>query len=219
MTNRRSFLRAVGALGIAGASAGCVGVITGSEPAEFSSGTSTVPSSALEETGYELVGVEPLEIDETFSVAGQERRVKVTNQLAQYDRSIDLPTGDSYQGALFAVLTTPAIEVLGRTMNPVAELGTGELARRLLAEYEGFGNLREEGTETVTVLGTETEVGLFRTDAEIAAGVTTEVRIHVAEAVRAGEDFVIAVGAYPTLASGEADSVRTMMQAIRHADN
>lgn len=219
MTNRRSFLRAVGALGVAGASAGCVGVITGSEPAEFSSGTATVPASALEGTGYESVGVEALEIDETFSVAGQERRVVVTNRLAQYDKSIELLTGDSYRGALFAVLATPAIEILGRTMNPVAELGSGELARRALAEYEGLGTLREEGTETVTVLGTETEVGLFSTDAEIVAGVTTEVRIHVAEAVRAGEDFVIAIGAYPALASGEADAVRTMMRAIRHEDN
>lgn len=219
MTNRRSFIRAAGALGLAGASAGCVGVITGSQPAEFSSGTATVPASALEETGYETVGVEALEIDRTVSVAGQERRVIVTNQLAQYDKSIELPTGDSYRGALFAVLATPAVEILGRTMNPVAQLGTGELARRVLSQYEGLGNLREDGTETVTILGTETEVGRFLTDAEVAAGVTAEVRIHVAEAVRAGDDFVVAVGAYPTILSGEGEAVRTMMRAIEHEGN
>ena len=219
MTNRRSFIRAAGALGLAGASAGCVGVITGSQAAEFSSGTATVPASALEETGYETVGVEALEIDRTVSVAGQERRVIVTNQLAQYDKSVELPTGDSYRGALFAVLATPAVEILGRTMNPVAQLGTGELARRVLSQYEGLGNLREDGTETVTVLGTETEVGRFLTDAEVAAGVTAEVRIHVAEAVRVGDDFVVAVGAYPTILSGEGEAVRTMMRAIEHESN
>ncbi|QLG63488.1 DUF6517 family protein [Halorarum salinum] len=219
MDSRRTFLRAVGAIGLAGASAGCIGVITGEEPAGFSAGVATVPSATLEETGYEPVGVEDVEVERTFSVAGQERRVVVTNRLAQYDKAVELPTGDSYQGALFAALTTPAVEVFGRTMNPVAELGSGELARRALGEFEGFGDLREDGTETATVLGSETEVGLFLTDAEIAAGVTAEVRIHVAEAVRAGEDFVVAIGAYPTLLSGEDDHVRTMMGDVEHADD
>lgn len=219
MSSRRTFLGAAGAVGLAGASAGCIGKITGEEPAEFSAGVATVPAGTLEETGYESLGVEDQEVDETVSVAGQERRVVVTNRLAQYDKAVELPTGDSYRGALFAVLTTPAVEVLGRTMNPVAELGTGELARRALAEFEGFGDLREEGTETATVLGSETEVGLFHTDAEVAAGVTTEVRIHVAQAVRAGEDFVVPVGAYPTMLSGEDDRVRTMMGDVEHADD
>lgn len=219
MDSRRTFLRAAGAVGLAGASAGCIGVITGEEPAGFSAGVATVPSATLEGTGYESVGVEDVEVDRTFSVAGQERRVVVTNRLAQYDKAVELPTGDSYQGALFSVLTTPAVEVLGRTMNPVAELGSGELARRALSEFEGFGDLREDGTETATVLGSETEVGLFLTDAEITAGVTAEVRIHVAEAVRAGGDFVVAIGAYPTLLSGEGDHVRTMMGDVEHADD
>lgn len=219
MDSRRTFLRAAGAVGLAGASAGCIGVITGEKPAEFSSGVATVPSATLEETGYESLGVEDHEVDETFSVAGQERRVLVTNRLAQYDKAVELPTGDRHQGALFAVLTTPAVEVLGRTMNPVAGLGAGELARRALAEFEGFGDLREDGTETATVLGSETEVGLFLTDAEVTSGVTAEVRIHVAEAVRAGEDFVVPVGAYPTMLSGEGDDIRRMMGDVEHADD
>ncbi len=206
-------------IGVASASAGCLGVLTGSQPAEFASGTATVSGSALEETGYESVGVESLEVDRTISVAGQERRVIVTNRLAQYDKSVDLPTGDSYRGALFALLATPAVEVLGRSVNPVAELGTGELARRVLSQYEGFGSLDEEGTETVSILGTDTEVGLFLTEAEVTSDVTTEVRIHVAEAVRVEDDFVVAVGAYPTLMSEEGDAVGTLMESVEHEPN
>ncbi|WP_313691353.1 DUF6517 family protein [Halorarum halobium] len=217
--NRRTVLRTAGMIGVASASAGCLGVLTGSQPAEFASGTATVSGSALEETGYESVGVESLEVDRTISVAGQERRVIVTNRLAQYDKSVDLPTGDSYRGALFALLATPAVEVLGRSVNPVAELGTGELARRVLSQYEGFGSLDEEGTETVSILGTDTEVGLFLTEAEVTSDVTTEVRIHVAEAVRVEDDFVVAVGAYPTLMSEEGDAVGTLMESVEHEPN
>ncbi|QZX99869.1 DUF6517 family protein [Halobaculum rubrum] len=217
---RRDVLRAAGgalALGSAAATSGCLGVITGSEPAEFSATLASVPDSTLESTGFEEYRIEPMELTREFTVAGQTREVVVTNQLAQYDKAAEV-FGERLRASMFVALSTPAVEIAGRTFNPVGEMSTRELARRMLTQYEGIDNLREDGEETVAVLGTDTTVGLFTADATIAEGVTTEVRIHVSEAVRAGADFVVTVGAYPSLLSGQSDDVYTMMRSVTHEE-
>jgi len=215
---RRAFIRRTGAalaLGGAGATSGCLGVITGSEPAEFSANVASVPDSTLESTGFEEYRVEPMELTREFTVAGQTREVQVTNQLAQYDKAAEV-LGERLRASMFVVLSTPAVEIAGQTFNPVGEMSTRELARRMLTQYEGINNLRKAGEETVAVLGTDTTVGLFTADATITDGVTTEVQIHVSEAVRAGGDFVVTVGAYPSLLPGQGDDVRTMMRSVTH---
>lgn len=219
MARRRGVLRAAGAAATGGlaATAGCLGVLTGSEPAEFSASTATVPAATLDGTGYEEYSVGPVEVERTFEVAGQSRTVVVTNQLAEYDKGVAV-AGGRYRAATFAVLSTPAVEVLGRTFNPVADLGATDLARRTLGRYEGISDVRRLDSGTATMLGTETTVGVFEADARVADGVTLTIRAHVAEAVRAGADFVVALGAFPALLSGEADAVRTMMGAVEHAD-
>ncbi|UIP01089.1 DUF6517 family protein [Halobaculum sp. CBA1158] len=215
---RREFLRATGgalATGSVIATSGCLGVITGSEPAEFSASVASVPESTLESTGFEENRIEPMEITREFTVAGQTREVVVTNQIAEYDKAAEV-LGERIQASLFVALSTPAVEVAGRTFNPIAEMGTRELARQLLSQYDGISNLQDDGEETVEVLGTDSTVGLFTADATVAEGITTEVRLHVSEAIRTGEDFVVTVGAYPTQLSGQAEDVRTMMRSVEH---
>ncbi|WP_284014423.1 DUF6517 family protein [Halobaculum litoreum] len=215
---RREFLRAAGgtlALGGALATSGCLGVIAGEEPLELSASAATVPAATLAETGFAEYRVEPVEVRREFDVAGETREVVVTNQLAQYDKSVTV-LGERIRGAVFAALSTPAVEIADRTFNPVGDLGTRELAERLLARYDGIGDLRSAGEETVTVLGTDTPVGLFTADATVADGVSVQVTLHVAEAVRAGPDFVVAVGGYPSVLTGQETDVRAMMRALVH---
>lgn len=215
---RRDVLRAAGAalaLGGAGATSGCLSAVTGSGPLEFTASVASVPESTLESTGFREYQIEPSELTREFTVAGQTREVVVTNQVAQYDKGADV-LGQRIRASMFVVLSTPAIEFAGQELNPVGELDTRELARRLLERYDGVRNLREEGEETVGILGSDTTVGLYTAEATIARGVTTDVRLHVSEAVRAGSDFVVTVGAYPTQLSGESDDVRTMMRSVTH---
>ncbi len=156
-----------------------------------------------------------MEITREFTVADQTREVVVTNQVAEYDKAAEI-LGERIQASLFVALSTPAVEIAEQTFNPVGELSTRELARRMLSQYDGISNLQSDGEETVTVLGTDTTVGLFTADATVTEGVTVEIRLHVSEAVRAGGDFVVTVGAYPTRLSGQADDVRTMMRSVTH---
>lgn len=218
MVRRRGVVRAVGAAAVGGlaATSGCLDALTGSEPTEISAEPATVPEAALDETGYAEYRVEPMEIERTFEMAGQSRTVVVRNQLAQYDKAVEF-AGQRYRAAVFTVLSTPAVEFAGRTFNPVGGMSTADLARRMLGRYEGVTGVRQLDDGTAQVLGTETTVGVFEAETELTEGVTVDTRIHVANAVRAGADFVVPVGAYPALLSGEADAVRTLMGAVEHA--
>ena len=215
---RRTVLRAAGgalALGGLAGTSGCLGVITGAEPIELSASVATVPEAALSSTGFEEYRVRPLETRRAFSAAGETREVVVVNRLAEYDDAVEV-FGQRLRAAVFAALATPAVEVAGETFNPVGDLSTRELAERLLTRYEGVGNLQSAGSETVRVLGTDTTAGLFTAEATVAGGVTTDVTLHVSEAVRAGADFVVAVGSYPSVLTGREDDVRTLMGSLVH---
>lgn len=217
---RRTVLRAAGgalALGATGASAGCLGVITGEASLELSATVASVPEPALAETGFEEYRVEPLEVTREFSAAGETREVVVTNRLAQYDKSVTV-FGERLRGAVFAALSTPAVEVGERTFNPVGDLSSRELAERLLARYDGIDDLRPGGEETVEILGTDATVGLFTAEATVGGVASVQVTLHVAEAVRAGPDFVVAVGGYPSVLTGQDADVRTMMRALVHGE-
>jgi len=115
----RAHRRRRGALaGLAGCTA--LDVATG-EPAEFTAGTATVADAALDESGYELNEVTENTQTREFDVAGSTREVRVTSTIAEYDKAVEL-FGERYQAAVFAVLTTPRVEVLGQAFNPVGEL-------------------------------------------------------------------------------------------------
>jgi hypothetical protein len=219
MTRRRRVLRAAGALGAGGvtATSGCLGVLTGSEPARFASGTATIPQSTLDATGFEEFKIESVEVEREFSAAGQTRTVIVTNQLAQYDRAVEIPGVGRYRASQFTAFATPAVEILGRTFNPVAEMSSKELARQALDRFEKIEDLEQTGEEMIQILGTEATVGLFEATATITDGVSAEIVLHVAEAVRAGSDFVVGVGAYPKLLD-QGDAIQTLFRAVEHTD-
>lgn len=150
------------------------------------------------------------------SAAGQTREVEVTNHLAEYSRSVSVaPLGEG-ELARFIVLSTPAVEVLGRTFNPVGDMSNRELAEEVQSQYEGLGNLRPAGERTVSVLGTDATVSTFTGDAELGeTGQTVELTLHVTR-VRDGGDFIVAIAVHPALLDGEAERVDTMLGGIRH---
>jgi len=139
-TERRGFLRALGASGAAGvaATSGCLGVLTGSEPARFTAGVARVPAGTRSDTGFETVRVETGTSEREFSAGGQTRSVVADNTLAEYDRAVEIPNVGRYRAALYATFTTPAVAVLGETFNPVADTTPAEIARRTLARVESL---------------------------------------------------------------------------------
>jgi hypothetical protein len=213
---RRRALAAGGAAALAGL-AGCTAydVVSGDEPAEFAAGTATVGDATLSESGYELNEVTDETIAREVEVAGQTREVRVTNTVAEYDKAVEL-FGQNYQAAVFAAVTTPQIQVLGRALNPIADLGTRERAELILSRYENVGDLERGSEYSTTVLDAEAEVVVYTAEGEIeGTGASTELELHIGEPVAAGDDFVLPLAAYPA-AFSDGENVRQMMNGIVH---
>ncbi len=224
MVSRRAVLGATGVV-IAGSSAGCLQQLPfiGGEPIEFEATPASVPSGTLDATGYEEAGVDDVVIERTFEVGGQSQDVVVTNWQAEYDKAVNfgatgLPVDEEQRAAVFTALTTPQVEVLGREFNPVAEMSSAELASMIQDRYDGIGDLEQVGEREHSVAGESTTVGEFETEAELVEpGITLTLALHIAEAVEAGDDLLVAIGGYPRLLQAdERDNIFTLMDAVEH---
>lgn len=211
--NRRTIV--VGGAGIAAAMAGCIGVIRG-EPLEVTASALSVPAAVLEETGYEFVDLREVLIEREFEVLGRTQEVRATNHQAEYEKAVDAGPLGSIRGAVFTALSTPSVSILGREFNPVGDMSHEELAEMVQDQYDGIEDLSREGSETVTVAGTETEVGIFTARGE-HTGDLLDLYLHISEAVPLGEDLVVTVGAYPEMVE-EGENIRTMMTAVESED-
>jgi len=117
---------------------------------------------------------------------------------------------------VFAAVTTPQIEVLGRALNPIAEMGTRERAELILSRFENVGDLERGSEYSTSVLDTDTAVVVYTVDAEIeGTGVTTELELHIGEPVGVEDDFVLPLAAYPA-AFSDGENVRRMMNGVEH---
>ena len=204
------------ALAVLVLTAGCLGVLTGSEPLELESNEVSVSAAAQGDAGYEEVRTETQTIEREFSAAGQTREAVVTNHVAEYARSVSVEPLGTGEFARFVVVSTPAVEVLGQTFNPVGAMTTRELVELVQDRYAGLEDVSPAGERTVTILGESATVSEFTGEAEIAAvGERVDVTIHVVR-VRSGPDFIVAIGAHPTALPGEADRIDTMLRGVVH---
>lgn len=212
--HRRDFLAGSG-LALTTATAGCTGLLS-DDPITFEAELASVPESVAGNAGYQLEGTDSQVIEETFEAAGESRTVEVTNRTAEYEKGVDLGPLGELRAAIFTVLSTPKVEVLGRTFNPVAEMSTGELADRVQDQYDEIGDLEVEHDAPVTVLGTETTQTKFAGEIRMESGERIDIYLHVSTPVESGDDLVLAVGGYPQQLPDEEDRVLELMEAIEH---
>ncbi|SMO83853.1 DUF6517 family protein [Halorubrum cibi] len=215
---RRRLLGAVAASG-AVAAAGCLGGEDGTY--EFDAEPARVPDAALSEAGYEGEGPQSFEIEQTFEVAGIEGRVSATSWVASYE--------NPERASSLLVASTPNATVAGQSVNPLVRADGAELLRRLLEQggsggVDGgsVGDLEEVGTETRTILESETTVTTFATeirfedvgDAPVDTEGSVPALIHVAT-VEHGEDVLVLVGVHPR-AIEEGETQGALMEAVEH---
>lgn len=214
MTRRRTFLRglAAGSVGVA-TIAGCLDVLAGEGPLEFAARPIGVTEAVLTDTGYELNGVHELVLEREFTVADQTREVRVTNYQTEYAKPLDMGPLGSQEAAVFTVLTTPQVRVLGREFNPVAEMSTTDLAEMVQDQYDGIRDLEHIEDTQVTIHGEPTTQSKFRARGNLVGDLIT-LYLHVTEAVPLDEDLAVTVGAYPELHPDEEANILRLMEAV-----
>lgn len=179
----------------------------------FSADPAVVEESAASNAGYKSDGTQTKKVNRTFEVAGQERTVVAENKMTTYEKSLDLAVIEAKLG-VFTVISTPAVEIAGQTLNPIGDYSNARLVELIQSQYSGLSDVREVSSRTITVQGTETKVTKFAGKANVN-GREVDVYIHVTK-YRDGEDFVIAMGIYPQQLDGEEQNVLSMMRAIQH---
>ena len=193
---------------------GCLGFVTGSEAAKFSSAPARVPESVLSETGYSSNGIDEKVFQEQFEAMGMSRQVVVTNHQAEYEKAVDLGPLGNEQAAVFSALTTPQASVLGREFNPVADMSSRELAEMVQDNYDGFGDLEHVDDDTVTINETDTTVSTFETRATLTGiDETLDLRVLISESVELDDDLVVTLGGYPEM-SDERNNILRLMENV-----
>lgn len=215
MQNRREFLAAV-PVGLLAASAGCMKIVT-NDRAEYTASEASVSDAGLEATDYQHADTQEETIEESFEVGGVSRTVVATNWISTYEKSLTVQ-GQQQEAARFAVVSTPAIKILGRTFNPVEEMSHEELLDRfrsqLSGQYEGLDQIEYVESRNEVILGNEAEVSTFRTEASME-GETVELYVHVTTLTHEG-DLIVAVGAHPAALAQERSNSYELMRAIEH---
>ncbi|ADD07151.1 uncharacterized protein Nmag_3601 [Natrialba magadii ATCC 43099] len=222
--DRREFVAAGAVCGL-GLMAGCLDDAL-ADVTSFSATPAVVADDALEETGYAYQGTE--EVVETRTVARQ--TVEATNFASEYTRTIGILStvlGDGPAEAdagLFGVATTPQVGLLGEEFNPVAELSTAEIARRVESQFDEvtLDNETVVDERTVESLGETVVLETFEGEASMYGADDIPVRADVSKFAHDG-DLIVVAGAYPDAAAvelfqdePEAERIDTLVAGLEH---
>lgn len=209
MTGRRGWTLAVVALLL---SSGCLGALTGG-PITVSAEPAGTSQAVATDAGYERNGTTSVWVNRTLSVGDVSQEVAVENRVTRYEKALELGPLSAKLG-VFAVVSSPAVEVGGESLNPVGDFSNDRLVRLAGGRYGGLGDVERLDSRTVRTLGTDTNVTRYAAVATVA-GQEVDVYVHVTS-VRHEGDYVIAIGVYPQLLEGEGENVLAMIRALEH---
>lgn len=206
-----------GALGLAAGLAGCAAT---QEEFEFEAQPASFADAAVSEAGYERVQQQDVVIDRSVEAGGTERDVTVTNYATTYNREVAVG-GQSRPLASAVVFSTPSISIVGQEFNPAASENLLDLVARASDQLDDrfeAGSIRDitkVEEQDVTVLETETTMGVFDAVAEIDGSEIT-LRLLVARVQRDG-DIIVVGTAYPQqLAAEERPRAETLFGNVEH---
>lgn len=212
--NRRTALAGAGVVGLSTLS-GCLGLVD--RFLEHEASPVTVPEAVRSQTGYGRTAVEPMTVEESGGVGPLSATVRVTNYLTEHEKAVEVGPIGRARAAVFVALSTPAVSIGGRTLNPVERMNTRELVGLVQDNYDDLDVDGVAVEEAVTILGQSTTQARYDGRANFN-GVPLDVSLHVSEAVEAGDDLVVTIGVYPAqLRSREESHVVSMMEAVERA--
>ena len=194
---------------------GCLGVITGSEPLVLSANEAGVSDAALGGTDFQHAGTRTAWINRTVERAGQEREVRVQNHVSSYERPVAMGADGGVTFGAFVVVSTPQASVAGQSFNPIGRMSHEQMVEQLAGQSADVRDVQREDSRTLAILGTDAEVVRFSGVVQ-QAGQEVPVYVEVAR-VEDGDDFVVAVGAYPQATEDEVrPDVTTLFGGIEH---
>jgi hypothetical protein len=207
---------AVVAIALLLASSGCIGFVLGNEPLEFTASNATAGDDALAETGYSLNDSHTIVENRTIKDGG-DREIVVESHVNFYSKSDEF-LDEQQQIGMFATVSVPEVEVLGRSFNPLDDMSNEELLERFQSEmsskYQNANFTVDEHRRVDSVLGQRANVTRFTGTTEFN-GEEIEVAVYITKVKQEG-DWVVMMGAHPTQRPEEEFNIEQLMQSVEH---
>ena len=194
---------------------GCAGFLSG--PVTFAATEATVSDAALEETKFEHNRTEEQTVTREFSAAGQSKEVEVTNWISEYHRTVGVSGVAEQEVAVFATFSSPQVEVLDKSFNPLAKYDNRELAERFTNRLDNVDDVRKVDSRNRTMLGESTEVTRFEATVTTATGIQFDAYLHVTKVEHDG-DHVVALAAYPQQLGEQGETVARLLEGVEHGE-
>ncbi|GAB3027688.1 DUF6517 family protein [Natronobiforma cellulositropha] len=215
MYSRRAIL-AGSVTGIVALSAGCLDLVRGN-PVEFEAAAVRPTDDALAETGYEEGEADWERIEETVEAAGVEREIHASIWAAIYGKEVAI-AGVEREAAVFAAVSLPSMEILGRTMNPLEDMNNREVLEEVRGEIEGnYGGLRNVShreTFGLEILDAERTVEAYDATTDVD-GQEVEI-VLLLSTFDHDDDILVLLGGYPRLLPDEGVDLETLLESVEH---
>lgn len=216
MTSRREVIGIVASAGIASL-AGCANLITGDGPIKAEADQLIVEQATVEETDYELAQAKSPPFEKTVSIAGNERQIVLTNEVVGYENAVGAARK---LGGVFTLLSTPAIDIANKSVNPLMQLSNKELAKQVASQRSGDGgsieNIEVESEYEATVDGNTTTVTKFSATTTVE-GKDVPLYMHLTK-TPVGDNYAVVGAVYPQrIDELEHDTVKVLIEGIEEA--
>ncbi|WP_436343801.1 DUF6517 family protein [Natronorubrum sp. FCH18a] len=216
MTYSRRAILATGATGTLALTAGCLDFALGNGPLELSAERVAPTDAALEDAGYDEYEIEERSIEETIEV-GVERDVEARVWSSIYSKAVEYQ-GIEREGAFFVAVSIPDVSVLGRSLNPIADMTNEELLGEFMSEIDSdhadVENISKVDSFTLDSLGDGRTVDVFEGESDFE-GEPIDVEIPVASFDHE-DDLIVLLGNYPAPLAEESANAEVLMESVEH---
>jgi hypothetical protein len=209
--NRRQFLAATAGASLA-ATAGCLGLL--SDATTFEAQQAATAEAVASERNYVKQEPRELRAERTFSVADREQTVTVVNWVTEYYKTIDVGPLSGQRAGVFAAVSTPQVEILGESFNPLAEASPRDIIGRFQQQYEGMTVGDRIGQTTLGALGGSALVSTFEGSATMQ-GQQVDTNFVVSESVENAGDHVVSLAVFPRELD-EQGNIHAMIENLEH---
>ncbi|WP_440989943.1 DUF6517 family protein [Haloarchaeobius baliensis] len=210
-TNRRTFLATTAGASLA-ATAGCLGLL--SDATTFEAKQAATAEAVASEGNYVKQEPRKLEAERTFSVADQEQTVKVVNWVTEYYKTIDVGPLSGQRAGVFAAVSTPQVEILGESFNPLADATPRDIISRFQQQYDSMSVGDRIGQTNLSALGASALVSTFEGSATMG-GQQVDTNFVVSGSVENAGDHVVSLGVFPSQLD-EQGAVHAMIENLEH---
>ncbi|MFC4408479.1 DUF6517 family protein [Haloarchaeobius iranensis] len=209
--NRRQFLAATAGASLA-ATAGCLGLL--SDATTFEAQQAATAEAVASDGNYVKQEPRELRAERTFSVGDQEQTVTVVNWVTEYYKTIDVGPLSGQRAGVFAAVSTPQVEILGESFNPLADASPRNIISRFQQQYGGMTVGDRVGQTTLGALGASALVSTFEGSATMA-GQQVDTNFVVSGSVENAGDHVVSLGVFPRELD-EQGTVHAMIENLEH---